>query len=101
MVVVCAANSEEENAMSILDELWVSNISPDGQTYYLREEIRSATQQLVDAENALGKLLSPEAETAFEEYQRLQQELAALTDHATFTRGFRLGAGIMLEALKE
>ena len=55
----------------------------------------------VDAENTLDKLLSDEGKRVFAGYCKCREEREVLTDRATFERGFRLGAKIMMEILKE
>ena len=87
--------------MTILEELWSGTLSAGGKNDYLGEDIKEATEKVATAEKALGRLLDSKDTVAFEEYQVCQQELMLLIDKATFTRGFQLGARLMLEIIEE
>ena len=87
--------------MSVIEELWKGTYIPTGQPVYLSDEITKATRMTADAEEVLDKLLSDKGKEVFENYCKCREELEILTDRATFDRGFRLGAEIMMEILRE
>ena len=87
--------------MYVIEELWRGTSVPTGQPVYLSDEIKEATRMTADAEEALDTLLSDKGKEVFENYCKCREELEILTDRATFDRGFRLGAEIMMEILRE
>ena len=93
--------NKEENTMSVIEELWKEMNVPTSQPVYLSDEIKEATLMTADAEEVLDELLSDKAKRIFADYCKCREELEILTDRATFDRGFRLGAKIMMEILRE
>ena len=87
--------------MSVIEELWKEMNVPTSQPVYLSDEIKEATRMTADAEEVLDKLLSDKGKEVFENYCKCREELEILTDRATFDRGFRLGAKIIMEILRE
>ena len=87
--------------MSVIEELWKGTYIPTGQPTYLSDEIKEATRMTADDEDVLDELLSDKGKEVFADYCKCREELAILTDRATFDRGFRLGAKIMMEILRE
>lgn len=87
--------------MYILDDLWSGNIHPYEQSFQQGDEYAQALQLTVEAENELDAMLSEEGKKAFQKYQTAQREVMVLTDCQTFSKGFRMGAKIMLDILGE
>ncbi len=58
-------------------------------------------RRLADCEEKLTGILDDEQHKLFEEYVDDQREVSVISDCASFTDGFKLGAKIMLDVLTE
>ncbi len=87
--------------MYILEDLWSGNIQPYEQGFRQGDEYAKALRQTVEAENELDAMLTEEGKKAFQKYQTAQREVMVITDCQTFSKGFRMGAKIMLDILGE
>ena len=87
--------------MFILEDLWSGNIQPYEQGFRRGDEYAKAIQQTVEAENELYDILDEKGKAAFQKYQTAQREVMVITDCQTFSKGFRLGAKIILDVLGE
>lgn len=85
--------------MSILQDLWHGKISPcDRKSTPTEDAVRKA---ILKNDEKLTPLLSSEAKEIFEELMDCQGELASLNDCEIFSKGFRMGARLMLEIMAE
>ena len=85
--------------MKILEDLWDGKIAPSERRTTHAEE---AVQKVISKkEEKLTSLISPEAREILVELMDSQGELASLNDCEIFAEGFRMGARVMLEAMKE
>ncbi len=87
--------------MYILEDLWSGNIQPYEQSFRQGDEYAQALHKTVEVEEKLDAMLSEEGKKVFEKYQTAQREVMVLTDCQTFSKGFRMGAQIMLDILGE
>lgn len=84
--------------MYVLDKLWRGKLSPSepciryGSEYSTLRDIWQRKGRLISAE------LSEEGKKLFQEYQELQEKLAAISEEDCFFNGFRIGVGLILDA---
>ena len=87
--------------MKILKELWHDNITFCQRKMPETDEVLRLKRLILDENEKLTKMLSPEAKELFEKLMDNQGELSSLTECDIFIFGFRLGARIMLESMDE
>ncbi len=87
--------------MYILEDLWSGNVQPYEQSFRQGDEYAQALRQTIEAETELDAVLSEDGKKAFQKYQAAQREVMVITDCQTFSKGFRMGAKIMLDILGE
>lgn len=85
--------------MYILDKLWRGKLSPSeqcvnyGSEYCNTQDIAHSKERKISAE------LSEEGKRLFQEYQELQERLSAISEEDMFVNGFRIGVGLILDAI--
>ncbi len=86
--------------MYILEELWGDRVNLHERGFPSKQYAR-AMRLLADCEEKLTGILDDEQHRLFEEYVDDQREVSIISDCASFTDGFKLGAKIMLDVLTE
>ncbi len=86
--------------MYILEELWGDRVNLR-ERGFPSKQYAGAMQRLADCEEKLTGILDDEQRKLFEEYVDDQREVSVISDCASFTDGFKLGAKIMLDVLTE
>ena len=86
--------------MSILEELWYGNVTPNQRSVGQDDRTRKLGGYLLRHEGKLIPLLSEEAKELCEMIRENRQELPSLEECEVFCRGFRLGARIAYETME-
>ena len=86
--------------MRVLKELYYGNISPNERTIAKGSKYESVLNVLARDEALLSDLLSGAELDLFNEYGDAQAELNSITAVENFVYGFRLGAKVGLEIVK-
>ena len=84
---------------SILDELYNCNLFHLTRLADVGDEYRKAMERLLKAETELLKALHDCSEL-LDEYQSAEIDLTELSNRYEFSKGFRLGAQLVLEMIK-
>ena len=84
---------------TILDELYDSGFSHLTRIADVGYVYRKAMERLLEAETELLKAF-PDCRELLDEYQSAEINLADLANRYEFSKGFRLGAQLVLEMLK-
>lgn len=84
---------------SILDELYDCNLFHSTRIADVGDEYRKAMERLLKAETELLKALHDYSEL-LDEYQSAEIDLTDLSNRFEFSKGFRLGAQLVLEMIK-
>ncbi|MBR1811181.1 MAG: hypothetical protein IJ766_05995 [Clostridia bacterium] len=87
--------------MKILEELFYGNVSPNDREFPTNGRLFNLSKLLTRNTDKLQPMLSKEASAVFEALLDTQMEYNALLEQKSFIYGFRLGARIMLEALRD
>ena len=85
--------------MFVLDKLYRGNISPVENYPKDNEAYVEAFQELIDAQYALQKMLSSEAQLQFEKITELERIVDGITEEECFIEGFRMGVQMILDVL--
>jgi len=85
--------------MSILDELWYGNISPQEQSKDNNRAIRELLNLMGRNRDALSSTLTEEQQEVLEKYDDCVNEMYGLIEVAVFAYAFRLGGKLMLATL--
>ncbi|MGG6309309.1 DUF6809 family protein [Paenibacillus macerans] len=84
---------------TLLESLYYGHLLPEEQVVPKDPQYRQLSRELSEAMLAWKEKLSDEDFTELEELIDLQQKIQGMEMTAAFTRGFRLGAGLMIEVL--
>ena len=87
--------------MSILEELWRGNITPNERTIKPESEYQDLARAANAEEKRLLEYLSIDGREIYDSLCRKRSDLAGMSELDTFIVGFRLGAKVMLEVLEE
>ena len=87
--------------MSILEELWYGNVTPNQRSVEQDDRTRKLGGYLLRHEEKLIPLLSEEAKAIYEKIRDNQEELRRLDEREAFCTGFRLDARIAYETMEE
>lgn len=87
--------------MTILENLWYGNIAPYVRSVKHGSEYEKMVAAFIDFEGIFTAELSTEGKRAYTEYCKLSDALSDIAECDAFIKGFRLGAGLMLETLSE
>ena len=90
---------EDNKVKSILDELYDCNLFRLIRLADVGDEYRKAMERLLKAETELLKALHDCSEP-LDEYQSAEIDLTDLSNRYEFSKGFRLGAQLVLEMIK-
>ena len=86
--------------MSILKDLYYGHIDIIGRNSMDSPEYRKCVENAAECEKEITQS-SPEADDLFLKYQEAQGRLNSMTEFEMFAAGFRMGAQLMLEMIKE
>ena len=98
---IVPAPQREDNTMSILEELWRGNITPNERAIKPESEYHNLFHAASAEEKRLLEYLSAEGREIYDSLCRKRSELAGMSEMETFIVGFRMGARVMLEVLGE
>ena len=87
--------------MYILEDLWNGNVAPSERFIRSGSPYAELQKQMVAAEDAFRKELSPEGKQAYEEFCRKQAGMAEIAECDSFIRGVRFGARFLLDVIGE
>ena len=87
--------------MQILDQLWYGNLNSSEQAFSKGGLFDTTLKEMVKAEDKLRSLLTPEGLRLWEECQDKHATLSDLRESHAFTEGFRIGAQMILDVLRE
>ena len=87
--------------MNFIDMLYEGNILPYDNFEPATEEYLKESEALVKYEEKLYSLLSEEALQFFKSYQTFSDNINCTLNKENFRQGFRLGAQMMMDILKE
>lgn len=86
--------------MNILEELYYGNVNPDTEYFDKQSQLGHAMKVLTSKEEELLSMLNNSEKEVFKKFQNAQATVTTLTEIRKFMSGFKLGAQIMLEAMK-
>ena len=87
--------------MTILENLWHGNITPSVRAVEYGSEYDMLAAASNDFEEIFTAELSAEGKRAYAEFCKLADALTDISECDAFSKGFRLGAALMLEILSE
>ena len=87
--------------MSILEELWRGNVTPNERAIKPESEYHNLILAANVEERRLMEYLSADGREVYDSLCRKRSDLAGMSEMDTCIVGFRLGARVMLEVLGE
>ena len=87
--------------MSIINDLWRGEISPQEHRKVPERDYRKLISRICEAQDKLTKGMSEEIKEQFNAYEDLVNEEQYLCLEETFAEGFRLGARLILDVMRE
>ena len=87
--------------MSIINDLWLGEISPQEHRKVPERDYRKLVSRICEAQDKLTKGMSEEIKAQFNAYEDLVNEEQYLCLEETFAEGFRLGARLILDVMRE
>lgn len=85
--------------MYVLDKLWRGKLSPSEQCCNYGSEYSVLRSKWLQIGKLILSELSEEGRGLFLEYQDLQEHLSAISEEDSFVNGFRIGVGLILDAV--
>ena len=85
--------------MYVLDRLWRGEIAPTERSFRQGSQYQGTVKELCRQMDELLKLLSPEAKEQLEAVSALKSDISMMEHEDSFICGFRLGVGILLDAV--
>ena len=86
--------------MGILEELYYGNLAPcEPEGLLKRTDYRVATERATRSRDALEQMLNEEQKIAFADFITDWDKMSSIVEEEIFKTGFRLGMGIMSEAI--
>mgnify|MGYP003315800112 CR=1 FL=1 len=85
--------------MYILEDLWCECYSPEVKQSRRGSEYHRLAQGLAERRAELLPLLSADAKSILERFERTKDTLSAISEEDTFIEGFRMGALIVMDVL--
>ena len=85
--------------MYVLDKLWRGKLSPNEQCCHYGSEYSNLRDKWSQKGKLISAELTEEGKKRFQEYQELQERLSAISEEDMFTNGFRIGVGLILDAV--
>lgn len=86
--------------MYILKDLWYGNLAPNGRSFSPDGPYKKLLTRLLEQEEQISRELSESGQKLFDEYDKTQGDLLALSEEEVFIIGFRMGAQTMLDVLQ-
>ena len=86
--------------MRILEEFWYGNIEPTEYDTSSNKEYKKLVELICRNEEKLRAIMTDEQKDLFEKYSDCVRENQVITDCLIFQNGFKLGARMMLEVMK-
>ena len=87
--------------MYVLEKLWRDGISPSERLVRPGSDYQKASTQRNTEIKRLLELLSPEAKAQLEVVEDLKYDMTMLSEEDVFIYGFRLGARLMLDIMRD
>ena len=85
--------------MYVLDKLWRGKLSPSEPCCHYGSEYSNLRDIWIHKGKLISAELSEDGKKLFQEYQDLQERLSAISEEDMFTNGFRIGVGLILDAI--
>ena len=85
--------------MYVLDKLWQGKLSPNEQCIQHGSEYSEIRHNAVQLSNQIISSLSDDGKRIFQEYQDLREQMAYISEEDMFVNGFRIGVGLILDAV--
>ena len=85
--------------MFVLDKLWRGKLSPNEQCCNYGSEYSQLHRKWLHSGKLISAELSEDGKRLFQEYQDLLVKLTAISEEDSFTNGFRIGVGLILDAV--
>ena len=86
--------------MTVLNELWYGNISPNSDCRTATKETKELIGYIATHHDNLSSTLDEKQKDILQRFDDCWSELSEINEREIFTYAFRLGARIMLEVLK-
>ena len=87
--------------MSILEELWRGNVTPNERAIKPDSEYHNLICAANAEEKRLMEYLSADGREVYDSLCKMRSDLAGMSEMDTFIVGFRMGARVMMEVLGE
>ena len=87
--------------MYALEDLWRGKITPSERGYRNGSQYAELMKQANEASDIFYKELSPVGKRAYDALCTAENKMADLAEFDSFSRGFRLGMGLLLDAIGE
>ena len=85
--------------MYVLDKLWRGKLSPHEQCFNYGSEYNTLYQAMNAKATEIAACLSEEGKQLFQGYQAIRDQMSAISEEDVFVNGFRIGVGLMLDAV--
>ena len=85
--------------MYVLEDLWRECYAPEVKQSRRGREYHRLAQGLAERRAELLPLLSVEAQSTLERFERTKDTLSAISEEDTFIEGFRMGARMILDVV--
>ena len=85
--------------MYVLEKLWRHGLSPNERYCHKDSEYKRLLQKLCESSNAVSAELTTKGKEAFEEHEKIQLSLIAISEEDIFINAFQLGARMMLDVI--
>ena len=85
--------------MYVLEDLWKGKITPSERWYRKDSPYAELVRQANETADIFYKELSPVGKKAYDAHSTQESKLADISECDSFIRGFRLGAGMILDVV--
>ena len=85
--------------MYVLEDLWKGKITPSDRGYRKDSPYAELVRQANETADIFYKELSPVGKKAYDAHSTQESKLADISECDSFIRGFRLGAGMILDVV--
>ena len=85
--------------MYVLEDLWKGKITPSERGYRKDSPYAELVRQANETADIFYKELSPVGKKAYDAHSTQESKLADISECDSFIRGFRLGAGMVLDVV--
>ena len=87
--------------MFVLEDLWNGKITPNERGFREGSEYAKLMTQATETADIFYKELSPVGKRAYDTLCGIENKLADIAECDSFIRGFRLGAGMILDVIED